>query len=206
MVIWPQASSSPVSLGSLFGVPWPESPQQPLARCFSANFGRGCAGKLCLPPQRGELPSTSVPRPRLPHPLGPSACPSLLVSRAPSLSGAATDAKEPAQVGSGRKRCGKPRGPQHAIRSDLSFPVGAEGEWCWPGASSAGGAGVVRPREGAGGLRAQRVLEPAGCPHRRAAADAWARPVRLPALSCAGSGVLEPTMLQAFVLGAGPLR
>lgn len=61
-------------------------------------------------------------------------------------------------------------------------------------------------RARAGGLWAQRVLEPAGCPGGPAAADAWARAAWLPALRRAHTRVLEPAMLRAFVPGVRPVK
>jgi hypothetical protein len=96
------------------------------------------------------------------------------VSRVLSARGADANATEPAQVGSGRRRLREVTGTSGSPRADaiqigFSFPVGAEEGLGWPSWSRAGGAGGERAP---GGLRAQQVLEPAGCPCEPAAVDA----------------------------------
>lgn len=174
-MIWPQANKSPVYIVSLSGVSCLQHPQKPcnlllrhLRQTSLSSVGEApFQFRPPVPPLRPPLPPRWV---LVPAP--PWQRPGLRWREELSLT--PRSQSKSVQVGNaGRKLRGPPGAPSaDKIRADLSFPVGTEGGWGWPGASSAGGAGGVRPPEGAGALPAQRVLEPAGCPRGPAAADA----------------------------------
>ena len=220
---FPQASNSQCTRKPTPVFPVISTHRDPLQRVSPPpSVGGAPVHFVFLPREESSLPLPLVGSASShPHPLGPSACPSLAVSRALSVRGAAAGATEPARVFSGRKRRQEssraPRRPQSGRDpSGPQFPCGCRGRMglAWREQRGRGGRSAApggRGRApGPAGPRTRRLSRRAGCSGRLVSAGtaarlAWCGPEGPRARHVAGFCPRRAAGLARFSGAGGPL-